>query len=158
MVTRPERPYAAVAGRVTMTTIPEIADRFGEVFGFLGARGVEFAGAPFFRYNGVAMPGPLDMEAGVPVAEPVEGDGEVFGGVLPAGRYVRVTHVGHPEELGEVTGLLLEWAKDQGLVFDKEDGPENERWGSRLEFYLTDPREEPDMGKWETVLEFRLVD
>jgi hypothetical protein len=33
-----------------------------------------------------------------------------------------------------------------------------ERWGSRLEFYLTDPAEEPDMSKWETQLAFRLAD
>jgi hypothetical protein len=33
-----------------------------------------------------------------------------------------------------------------------------ERWVSRLEFYLTDPSQEPDMNKWETQLAFRLSD
>ncbi len=33
-----------------------------------------------------------------------------------------------------------------------------ERWGSRLEIYLTDPNEEPDMSKWQTQLAFRLAD
>ncbi|GIG66473.1 GyrI-like domain-containing protein [Phytomonospora endophytica] len=158
IVTRPDRHYVGVAGRVTMTTIPHIADRLGEIFGFLGARGVAPIGAPFLRYTGIAMPGPLDMEAGVPVAEPGGGDGEIFAGVLPGGRYVTVTHLGHPDGLVDVTSSLLNWAKDQGLVFDIEPGAENERWGSRLEWYQTDPREEPDMHKWETVLEFRLAD
>ncbi|MEV0650862.1 GyrI-like domain-containing protein [Phytomonospora sp. NPDC050363] len=157
IVTHPDRPYAAVAGRVTMSTFPEIADRFGEVFGHLAARGAEPAGAPFFRYRGVAMPGPLDIEAGIPVAEAVEGEGEVFAGVLPAGRYVTVSHVGHPDQLVDVTASLLAWAAGQDLEFDKEDGAENERWGSRLEFYLTDPRDEPDLNKWEVLLEFRLA-
>jgi hypothetical protein len=33
-----------------------------------------------------------------------------------------------------------------------------DRWGARLEFYLTDPAEEPDMSKWQTQLAFRLAD
>lgn len=158
IVTRPDRPYAAVRGRVTMTTMNEIADRIGEVFGWLAARGVEGAGAPFLRYTGIAMPGPLDVEAGVPVAVPVDGDGEVVPGVLPGGRYVTLTHVGHFDGLVGATEHLLAWAKDQGLTFDTAPGPENERWGSRLEFFNTDPRAEPDPAKWETVLEFRLAD
>jgi hypothetical protein len=36
-------------------------------------------------------------------------------------------------------------------------GSDGDRWGSRLEFYLTDPREEP-MSKWVTQLAFRLAD
>jgi hypothetical protein len=32
------------------------------------------------------------------------------------------------------------------------------RWGSRLEIYLSDPREEPDMSKRVTQLAFRLAD
>ena len=35
---------------------------------------------------------------------------------------------------------------------------DGDRWGARLEFYLTDPREEPDMSKWQTQLAFRLAD
>jgi hypothetical protein len=33
-----------------------------------------------------------------------------------------------------------------------------ERLGSRLEIYLTDPSQEPDMSKWQTQLAFRLAD
>jgi hypothetical protein len=36
--------------------------------------------------------------------------------------------------------------------------PEGERWGCRLEIYLTDPREQPDVSAWETQLAFRLAD
>lgn len=32
-----------------------------------------------------------------------------------------------------------------------------ERWGCRLEIYLTDPNEEPDMSKWATQLMFKLA-
>ena len=37
-------------------------------------------------------------------------------------------------------------------------GETGERWGSRLEISLTDPRQEPDMSKWVTQLAFRLAD
>jgi hypothetical protein len=33
-----------------------------------------------------------------------------------------------------------------------------ERWGARLENYLTDPSQERDMSKWLTQLAFRLAD
>ena len=36
--------------------------------------------------------------------------------------------------------------------------PAGERWTSRLEWYLTDPAQEPDMTKWQTELAFRLAD
>ena len=37
-------------------------------------------------------------------------------------------------------------------------GDSGDRWGSRLEIHLTDPRQEPDMSKWQTQLAFRLAD
>ena len=78
-------------------------------------------------------------------------------GVLPAGRYVRTTHHGHPQELLGVTADMLTWAARQGLRFDKSDTDEGEAWGSRLEFYLTDPAVEPDMNNWEHELLFKLA-
>jgi hypothetical protein len=36
-------------------------------------------------------------------------------------------------------------------------GEGGERWGSRLEIYLTDPAQEPDLSKWVTELAFRLT-
>jgi hypothetical protein len=102
----------------------------------------------------------LDVEAGVPVAAPAAGeaDGEIVRGILPAGRYATVTHAGHPQELVQVTRSLLEWGAQQGLSWDMTSGEGGEHWGSRLEFHLTDPNEEPDMSKWRTQLAFRLAD
>jgi DNA gyrase inhibitor GyrI len=88
----------------------------------------------------------------------VAGDERVLAGVLPAGRYVTMTHVGHPDGLYEATGRLLTWAKEQGLSWDSSDTEAGERWGARLEIYESDPDDEPDMNKWVTVLAFRLAD
>ena len=158
IVTRAEQPYAAIRGQVSMAEIGAFAGRTGEVFAWLGARGLPPAGAPFLKYNVIDMARKLELETGVPVAAPVDGGGEVISGVLPAGRYATVTHVGHPSELMGVTGALLDWAAGQGLTWDVSPDADGERWGSRLEFYLTDPGEEPDMSKWATELAFRLAD
>jgi effector-binding domain-containing protein len=155
---RAEQPYSAIKGVVTMRTISAIADRLPEVFGWLGARGVEPAGAPFFRYNRIDMDTTLEIEAGVPLAAPVTGQGDVLAGVLPAGRYAVLAHTGHPDDLRAVTARLLDWAAAEGLAWDVRETSEGDRWGCRLESYLTDPAEQPDMAKWDMELAFRLAD
>ena len=94
----------------------------------------------------------------MPVAAAVDGDGQVVSGVLPAGRYATLTHEGHPSELAGVTTALLDWAAGEGLSWDMSPEGSGERWGSRLENYLTDPGQQPDMSKWLTQLAFRLAD
>jgi effector-binding domain-containing protein len=158
IVARAAQPYVGIRQLVTMQTIAQIADRLPEVFGWLDARGIEPAGAPFFKYNVIDMERELDVEVGVPTGAAVPGEGEVFGAVLPAGRYATLTHVGHPDELVTATAVLLAWAAGQGLNWDVVDTAAGERWGCRLEVYNTNPAEEPDMHKWETDLFFRLGD
>ena len=159
IVTRAEQPYVAIRTQVTMedlgTVVPPLNQ---EVFAWLGGRGVAPAGPPFWKYNVIDMAGKLEIEAGVSVAAAVAGDGRVVSGVLPAGRYATLTHVGHPSELMAATKALLDWAAGQGLTWDMTPGEGGDRWGCRLEFSLTDPSLEPDMSKWVTQLAFRLAD
>lgn len=157
IVTRAEQPYVAVRARVTMTEIAAFARRLGEVFGWLDGHGLVPAGPPFFKYNVIDMARELEMEAGVPVAAAVTGDDRVVAGVLPAGRYATLTHVGHPSELMAATKALLDWAAEQGLTWDVTPGADGDRWACRLESYLTDPSQEPDMSKWVTQLAYKLV-
>jgi effector-binding domain-containing protein len=157
IVERPQQPYVAIGGQVTMQTIGAIADRLPEVFVWLADHGLEPAGAPFLKYDLVDMPRRLDVEVGVPVATAAEGDGQVLAGVLPAGRYATLTHVGHPDELVGVTAALLDWADRQGLRFDMTETAAGQRWRCRLEIYHTDPADEPDMRRWQTELAFRLA-
>jgi effector-binding domain-containing protein len=156
IVERPATAYAAIKVLVPMdelgTTVPPLN---GEVFQWLAAHHVAPAGAPFWKYNVIDMAGRLEVEAGVAVAEPVSGDQRVLGGVLPPGRYATTRHVGHPSTLMAATAALLEWGAAHGVEWDKAATPDGERWGARLEIYLTDPQDEPDMHKWVTELAFR---
>ena len=155
----PARSYAAIPASVTMETIGTVVPPLnGEVFGWLAARGITPAGPPFWKYNVIDMARNLEVEAGCPVAGPVTGDGRVMAGVLPAGRYATLRHVGHPSTLVAATAALLDWAAARDLKWDKAPLASGERWAARLEIYLTDPRTEADMTKWVTELAFRLAD
>lgn len=158
IVEHPDRPYVGVRRTITMTSFGLVGDRIAELVGWLAERGAGLAGAPFFRYHVIDMAADrLDVEAGVPVAAPVEGEGDIRAGVLPAGRYVTVTHHGHPDQLAGVTDELLKWAAGQGLRWDMTESGGVEHWGCRLELYPTDPRVQPDPAEWDIVLEFRLA-
>jgi len=155
----PAKPYAAITAQVTLQNLSAVVPPLnGEVFGWLAQRGVAPAGPPFWKYNVIDMQRGLEVEAGVTVAAAFEGDARVQPGILPAGRYVTAHHVGHPSTLITATAALLDWAKAKGLVWDVSPSPAGDRWGCRLELYLTDPRTEPDLTKWETQLAFRLRD
>ncbi|MFC0543099.1 DUF6596 domain-containing protein [Kutzneria chonburiensis] len=158
VIERGEQPYVGIRRTITMQTFPELADRMAGIVGWLAERGLAPTGAPFFRYLVIDMAAELVVEAGFPVAGPVEGDGEVFSDVLPAGRYASVTHHGHPSELMGVTKQLNEWAEAKGLRWDAEQTPAGDKFVCRLEIYKTDPRVQPDMSQWETELAFKLAD
>lgn len=158
IVERDAQTYLSITTRATMDRFSEIADSLPEVFGWLGQHGIAPVGAPFFKYNVVDMSGVMEVETGVPVAVPDAGDERVRSGVLPAGRYVTATYVGHPSGLMEATRELLEWARDNDIRWDVSTVDGQERWAARLELYLTDPAEQPDMDKWETLLAFKLAD
>jgi len=155
---RAAQPYAGISAWVTMSAVGSVADRIPEIFGWLGARGVAPAGPPFFRYDVIDMERQLLVEAGVPVALPAEDDGEIRGGTLPAGRFAVATHTGAPQTLMAATSALLDWARERGLAFDVSQTDAGEKWGCRLESYLTDPAEQPDTSTWQTELAFRLAD
>jgi effector-binding domain-containing protein len=150
---RRDQPYVAVPVSVRMdelgTVVPPL---MGQVFDWLTDRGIAPVGPPFWKYVVVDMEANLELETGVPVATKVESDGKIRAGVLPAGRYATVVHKGHPDTLVTATGDLLQWAAERDLEWDADGNT----WGCRLEEYLSDPAEVPDMREWETRLAFRL--
>jgi effector-binding domain-containing protein len=157
VIERAEEPYVAIRTTVTMASIGAASAHFPAVFEWLARHGSAPAGPPFFKYDVIDMASQLQIEVGVPVPEHLADDGSVLAGVLPAGRYASVIHVGHPGQLADTTADLLAWAESNGLAFDTTATSEGERWACRLENYLTDPAEQPDMTKWETQLAFLLA-
>jgi effector-binding domain-containing protein len=162
VISRSPQPYVSITTSVRLDQLAEVLiPQTGEVFGWLAARGIDPAGSPFWKYNVIDMAAESEIEVGVPTAHQVSGDGRVQSNVLPAGRYAFVQHVGHPSLLEDATRALLEWAEERGLRWDVVPSAESAvgvRWIARVEEYLTDPVEQPDMEQWQTNLIFKLAD
>jgi hypothetical protein len=58
----------------------------------------------------------------------------------------------------QATRNLLGWGGERGLRWDMVSEGRGERWGCRIESYLSDPGSEPDTNNWKTELAFRLAD
>jgi effector-binding domain-containing protein len=151
-------PYAGISQWVTMAHLGSMADRIPEIFGWLGTHGIAPAGPPFFRYKVIDMDRQLLVEVGIPVGSAVQDDGDIRPGTLPAGQFAVMTHTGPPATLMAATAALLEWAEARGLAWDVVETDAGEKWGCRVESYLTDPAQQPDTSKWQTELAFRLAD
>jgi effector-binding domain-containing protein len=115
-----------------------------ELWDLLHTRGVAPAGPPFVRYHTFGEV-ETDVETGVPVAEAVDGQGRVTGGVLPGGRAVVAVHLGGHDRLGDAYKAIAEWLAANG----EADGP---AW----EVYeWIDLRQEPDLSKWPAPADWR---
>jgi hypothetical protein len=60
--------------------------------------------------------------------------------------------------LFKATVALLEWAQEIHIVWKTSLRDRLEWWEGRLEWYLTDPDQEPDSKKWQTELAFLVSD
>ena len=116
----------------TISTI--LPETMGVVFG----SGARVVGAPFVRYH--TWGDDLDIEGGIPVAEPIMPKGRVQPRALPGGPAIVTTHVGPYELLGDTHSRVLKYVEDNEIQLA----------GAPWEEYLTDPGMEPDPKKWKT--------
>lgn len=139
---RPEQATACVFDVVAMDQIgASLGKMLPKVAGWLEEGHGEMAGPPYARYH----PGPdgkMDVEAGVPVAGHVAGDGTVQAGMLPGGRCAVATFHGPYDQMPKAHQRLQQWVADNGEQLD----------GAPWEMYVTDPMEEKDSSKWETII------
>jgi effector-binding domain-containing protein len=159
-VDRNEQPYVGIRTRVNLTEMGSgvIPQLFKEVFGWLGTHGIPPSGAPFVRYHVINMTDKLDIEMGIPIAKAVPGDGRVTASVVPAGRYATLTYTGHYDGLYEANRVLIDWAKENGIAWDRWDDENGDAFRSRIEIYYNGPDMESDPAKWETEVTIKLTD
>lgn len=155
---RPAQPYVARRTQVTMqelgTVIPQL---HATVYAWLRRQGIAPAGAPFIRYRVIDMRAKLDIELGVPIEQAVGSDGPIVADRLPAGRYATLIYTDVARGI-EANKALLDWGAQQGLVWDSWADSNGDAFGARLETYLTDPQDEPDMTQWAQEVAIRLAD
>lgn len=142
IVDRKEQRVASIRVRCKPAEISAtLAVLLPEVMAHLTATGARIAGAPFTRYHAIAA-GEIDLEAGIPVQQPIGEKGRVVNATLPAGQTATVWHVGPYEGLAAAHEALQAWVTAQEKRAD----------GAPYEIYWTDPGMVPDPAKWRTQL------
>ena len=124
----------------------KLAEVLPAVYTYLAESGIE-PGMPVSRYYSVSDD-VLDMEAGMPVPEPVTGRGDIVGAELPGGSVAMTWHTGPYDQLDKAHQALTEWATSH----DRQ--PVEGLW----EIYVTDPGQEPDPNRWKTQVFLPLSD
>jgi effector-binding domain-containing protein len=153
---RPEQPYIGIRTQVQMSVMSKnITKLFKEINAYVKQHSIKQAGPPLLRFHVINMTGEMDIEVGFPVIDPLPDNGRVCVGMIPAGRYASLIYSG-----SGYTGnkALIEWAKANGLRWDRWDDVKGDAFRSRYESYLTDPKIEPKKTKWQIEVAIKLAD
>jgi effector-binding domain-containing protein len=155
---RPERHTAGIRLKAPIRDFKRVIPQtLTEVFAWAGERRLDPEGPPYMRFYVINMERLMDMELGIPVAEPLQPNGRITPGVLPAGRYASLIYTGRDRGYSG-NKALIEWAEKQGLKWDAWADPAGHAFACRYESFLTDPGEEPDHKKWQTEVAIKLAD
>ncbi len=143
---RAEQPTMGIRTQVPMVGMSKVVTRlFKEIDAWAKRENLTPAGPPFLRYYVIDMAGTMDIEVGFPVTAALQDDGQMRAGLLPAGRYASLIYTGSGYAGNKA---LVEWAKANGIAWDRWDDAKGDAFRSRYETYLTDPRVEPRKTKW----------
>ncbi|MGM0555549.1 MAG: GyrI-like domain-containing protein [Myxococcota bacterium] len=123
-------------------TVEELPDVLGDVLPrvmrHIQAHDGQVAGPPFAHYK--TMSEPMELEAGIPIVEPISDGDSVRIGELPGGSVLVTVHIGPYDQLDHAYDALMEYADTHELT------PVGTVWES----YWTDPASEPDPDSWKT--------
>lgn len=123
-------------------TLSEILPR---VFGHAVKQGIALAGPPFTRYVEMGL-GLLTIEAGMAIAAPSKGEGDIVAVELPGGPAASAIHLGPYDQLPRTHAEVERWIADHGA----------KRAGAPWEVYITDPGDVPNPAEWQTEVVYPL--
>jgi effector-binding domain-containing protein len=159
IVERTAQPYAGIRLWVTLSefsgVIPQTHDA---VIKWVQEQGATVTGPSFIRYLVINMEEKMHVELGWPVGQELVSDEQVTAGVIPAGRYGHVLYTGDYSGLMDANRVLVEWAKENKIEWDRWDDEKGDAFAARLENYILDPGNDPDPAKWETEVVIKLAD
>jgi DNA-binding transcriptional MerR regulator len=133
---------AAIRGRAAWSELgPFIEGALLEVFEVAGNQGARFAGPAYGIYHSAeATETEVDLEIGVPVAEPIEPSGRVIATAVPGGLVAATVHCGRYEDIAPAYHALGEWVQEHG----------HETAGPPREVYVVGPEQVREPGALRT--------
>jgi effector-binding domain-containing protein len=124
-----------------------LGSAFADVYGYLGAHGVEPVGPPFVIYHGIpAADDPFDVEICAPVARATDAPTGWQVRELPAGTFATLLHVGPYDTVAAAYDTLAAWLRAHDLTVT----------GPPREVYLSEGDTPPEQVK--TIIEFPVAD
>jgi DNA-binding transcriptional MerR regulator/DNA gyrase inhibitor GyrI len=130
------QPAASIRGRAPWSDLGSfISAALLEVFGVAGQQCVRFAGPAYGIYHSAeSAEAEVDLEVGMPVAEPIGPTGRVIATTIPGGLVATTVHAGRYEEIAPAYRALGEWVQEHG----------HETAGPPREVYLVGPEQVGD--------------
>ncbi|MEA1928211.1 MAG: GyrI-like domain-containing protein [Candidatus Auribacterota bacterium] len=139
-----EVPESNVVWVRTQTPIQRMGSTMGRVFGdifrYLGPKGVKPTGPPVAVYYSSPDSDPVDFEVCVPVPPGVTGEGKVKVKTLSGGTMASLIYVGPYREIGSAYSILMKWIEKSEY---RPSGP-------CREVYLKGPEETSDPKEYRT--------
>lgn len=143
LIERKAQPVMFIRGHSAAKDLPNFFEQsFGALARYISQAGGQMSGAPYAAYHNMDMKD-LDVEAGIPVNQPLPDKDDIQSGEIPAGKYASATHTGPYSDVEPIYNAIMQWMKDKGY----------ETTGVSYEFYLNDPDETPPE-KLETLILF----
>jgi effector-binding domain-containing protein len=154
--TRDKQHYIAIRTQVPIPFGKYLGPLWEEVNRWSKNQGIVSTGPAIIRYLTTDMSKKLDIDVGFVIDQAVPGDERITVDVLPAGQYATLLYTGPYKGKGiyKATVAILEWAKQNQIVWDTTIKDDVEWWAGRVEWYLTDPANEADTHKYRTELAF----
>lgn len=134
------QPAGVVRDRIGRDQMRSFFDNaLDEIAAHLDSVGAEISGPSFGRFYDFGE-NEVDVEAGYPVFEPIDGDGRIAAGGLPGGRVAAAVHEGAYDEIAQTHDAIRAYCNDGGY----------EITGAPWEVYWTGPRDDSDSTCWRT--------
>lgn len=109
---------ATVTRRTLSVTIRQILGA-NKIYPFIKSAGLQKAGHNVIVYENDrsrSFGNEFEIEVGVQVAAPFEGNDEVICSSTPAGRAATTLHTGPYDRLGQAHDAIMTWAKKEGIA------------------------------------------
>ena|SRR5664279_93996 len=137
------RPAVSTVVRTATLSVDDmtawLAETYIRVTASLAAQGQHPAGPPFARYHQIGI-GRFEVEAGFPVAAPLESRADQQLSDLPGGMVAVTMHRGSFANIAPGYQAVAEWITAHG------GQPSGDPW----EVYFSDPKTQPDPVLWRT--------